>query len=530
MSPRPSTPSSALSHVGEVIRLEADESFPARLALRRPDFVFNIAEGLYGPNRESHVPAICEFLGIPYHASDPLTLALTLHKGRAKEILAYYGVPTAPFVVANTRADARNVNAALPALRQAGAGGIGQGHHREVPLHQPGRAGAAGRRPARDLSGAGADRELAAGPGVHRRHPGQRREARCLPHRRDALGGAAAGRQPIYGYEAKWLWDTPEHPLDLFECPADISEELAQDIRSAALGAYRVLGCRDWCRVDVRCDAAGRPMVVELNPLPGILPDPQDNSCFPKAARAAGMSYDDLIQTVADIAWRRISGRSLLAEDGLREESRSCSTGAARTGARRTSPRSWPTSTRSATSSGGGGTRSTLLPVHLGDVRWLPRVPRRPGLQPLRGDQRPRPVRGLVVGALELTGVPFTGCRSWPVTICHRKHIANTLLAAAGVPVPPSCWRGNKTADRFPLPVIVKPSAEDASVGIDAGAVCTTQGRSSGRLAQICEQWDEVLVQEYVAGPRGQRGVRRQGILPISEILFDGCPRAPGPS
>ena len=38
---------------------------------------------------------------------------------------------------------------------------------------------------------------------------------------------------------------------------------------------------------------AGDPMVVELNPLPGILPDPRDNSCFPKAARAAGMDYDD---------------------------------------------------------------------------------------------------------------------------------------------------------------------------------------------------------------------------------------------
>ena len=64
----------------------------------------------------------------------------------------------------------------------------------------------------------------------------------------------------------------------------------------------------------VRCDAGNRPMVVELNPLPGILPDPRDKSCFPKAARAAGMGYDELIRTVADIAWRRISGRSLLAE------------------------------------------------------------------------------------------------------------------------------------------------------------------------------------------------------------------------
>ena len=80
------------------------------------------------------------------------------------------------------------------------------------------------------------------------------------------------------------------------------------------MSTYRILGCRDWARVDVRCDAAGRPMVIEVNPLPGILPNPADNSCFPKAARAVGMSYDTLIQTVADIAWRRISGKSLLAK------------------------------------------------------------------------------------------------------------------------------------------------------------------------------------------------------------------------
>jgi D-alanine-D-alanine ligase len=48
--------------------------------------------------------------------------------------------------------------------------------------------------------------------------------------------------------------------------------------------------------VDVRLDAAGIPNLVEVNPLPGILPDPADNSCLPKAARAAGLSYDELIQ------------------------------------------------------------------------------------------------------------------------------------------------------------------------------------------------------------------------------------------
>lgn len=302
----------ALEGVGEVIRLEADKNFPRRVMEAKPDFVFNIAEGLYGVNRESHVPSICEFLGIPYHASDPLSLALTLHKGRAKEIMAYYGVPTAPFVVANTRADARNVNLPFPLFAKPALEGSGKGiteksfcSNRAKLVQEVG-----------DLLDTYQEPVLIESwlPGLEFTVAimGNGKEARCLPLVGMRWEALPLGAKPIYGYEAKWLWDTPDHPLDLFECPADISKELARDVRSAALSAYRVLGCRDWCRVDVRCDGAGRPMVVELNPLPGILPNPQDNSCFPKAARAAGMSYDTLIQTVADTAWRRISGRSLL--------------------------------------------------------------------------------------------------------------------------------------------------------------------------------------------------------------------------
>jgi hypothetical protein len=53
---------------------------------------------------------------------------------------------------------------------------------------------------------------------------------------------------------------------------------------------------------------------VELNPLPGIIPDPLMNSCFPKAARVAGFGYDELIQEVVRIAWRRITGREAGAQ------------------------------------------------------------------------------------------------------------------------------------------------------------------------------------------------------------------------
>jgi D-alanine-D-alanine ligase len=59
------------------------------------------------------------------------------------------------------------------------------------------------------------------------------------------------------------------------------------------------------------------PNVLELNPLPGIIPDPAMNSCFPKAARAAGLSYDELVQEVVHIAWRRLTGRDVGVDAGM---------------------------------------------------------------------------------------------------------------------------------------------------------------------------------------------------------------------
>jgi D-alanine-D-alanine ligase len=129
--------------------------------------------------------------------------------------------------------------------------------------------------------------------------------AQVLPIVGIDFGALPAGALPIYGFEAKWLWDRPDHPLDIFACPAPIDDQLRSEIERVTLAAYRVLGCRDWSRVDVRLDADGVPCVVEINPLPGILPDPADNSCFPKAARAAGMSYDELIQTCLMLAAQR---------------------------------------------------------------------------------------------------------------------------------------------------------------------------------------------------------------------------------
>jgi D-alanine-D-alanine ligase len=172
-----------------------------------------------------------------------------------------------------------------------------------------------------------------------------------------------------------------------------------------------------------------------------------------------------------------------------------------------------------------------LLPVRYADFRWLSRV-RRADLvfnlcEGINGHAR---FEDLVVGTLELTGVPFTGCRAWPTTVCHRKHVANTLLSSAGLPVPAfTLAQANKGPSEFPLPAIVKPAAEDASVGIDNSAVCTSKRALKRRVAQMLEQFDEVVVQEYVAGREFNVGFVGSRMLPIAEIRFDDLPEGTWP-
>ncbi len=292
-----------------MLRLEAVADFPCRLRASRPDIVFNIAEGWTGPNREAHVPAICEFYDIPYTGSDPLTLSLGLEKRRAKEVFRARGVPTAAYLVVDPACGRPPERYPIPAIVKP----LFEGSSKGIPDHAYcGTQEAVRRRVAEVLD------EYRQPALVERFLPG--REFTCailgngpatrvLPIVEVRLGALPAGAAPIYGYEAKWLWDSPDRPLDIFACPADVGPELAGALERTALAAHRALGCRDWSRVDLRLDDDGRPHVIEVNPLPGILPDPRQNSCFPKAARAAGLDYDALIGGVLTIALERYGMR-----------------------------------------------------------------------------------------------------------------------------------------------------------------------------------------------------------------------------
>ena len=295
----------ALEERYDVVMIEANEHAFEKFLSLRPDFVFNIAEGLHGVSREAQIPAMLEMLRIPYLGSDPLTLSVCLDKARAKEILSYHQVPTAPFSVVHSVDELDGVRMKFPAMVKPLHEGSSKGIfnscvvHDSVALkrearvvletyHEP--ALVEEFLPGREFTVA----MLGNGPGVQ-----------VLPIVEIRFDALPEGMNHIYSYEAKWIWDTADNPLDIFDCPARIQPGLQRDIESICKTAFHVLNCRDWSRIDVRLDGHGRPHIIEINPLPGILPKIEDNSCFPKAARAAGLSYNALMNAVLDIAMER---------------------------------------------------------------------------------------------------------------------------------------------------------------------------------------------------------------------------------
>ena len=129
-----------------------------------------------------------------------------------------------------------------------------------------------------------------------------------------------------------------------------------------------------------------------------------------------------------------------------------------------------------------------------------------------------------VVATLEFAGVPVTGASAWTLAACRRKATANAILTQAGLPIPRWTVAQGKIQDDFPLPAIIKPAAEDASAGLDRGSVVADRKALRARVAAMTEQFDEVLVQQYVAGRELNVGFVGDRALPIAEIDFSGMP------
>jgi len=259
----------------------------------RWDLVFNIAEGVSGRSREAQVPAVCELFDQPYTFSDPLTCAVTLDKPLAKRLVRDSGLPTAPFAVVGSKAEAAGVQLAPPLFIKPAAEGSSKGvtERSRVPSRE-------------ELPGACADLLAAFRQPVL--------VESYLPGREVTVGIVGNGESARVVGVMEVLYSNGDGGDYTALAKAEYEERVRYRLldgeplgvraRQVALGVYHALGCRDAGRVDLRCDEAGEPHFLEVNPLPGLHPVRSD---LPILSRLAGLSYSELLGDIVEASGRR---------------------------------------------------------------------------------------------------------------------------------------------------------------------------------------------------------------------------------
>ncbi|ACV33918.1 D-alanine--D-alanine ligase [Accumulibacter sp.] len=245
---------------------------------------FIALHGRYG--EDGTIQGALELMGIPYTGSGVMASALGMDKWRTKLLWQAAGLPVPPYLMLDDATDLAAVEAALglPLFVKPACEGSSIGI---TKVKRPGELAAARAEAARHDSLVIAERAILGGE-----------------YTVAILGNAALPiikiepSNEFYDYEAKYLRDDTA-----YRCPCGLTETRESELRQQALDAFRVLGGRGWGRVDFLLDQAaaaggGAAYFLEVNTSPGMT----DHSLVPMAARAAGMSYDDLVVRILALA------------------------------------------------------------------------------------------------------------------------------------------------------------------------------------------------------------------------------------
>ncbi len=255
----------------------------------KPAAVFNLHEGsIHDGETETYVACILEWLQVPFTGSPARTLSLAHAKHLTKRILIGAGLATPGFFVVERLPVPRRTSdwpvIVKPAQQDAS---VGMDQESVVTSQRQ-----LERRVAYILEEYGP-------PVLVEEFIGGRElnvaliedpELRTLPPS-EILFQHGPGHWPILTYAGKWRTDSPEFIHTPPHCPADISPRLARRVATLAQEAYRLLGCRDYARVDFRVRPAGQPTILEVNPNPDISAE----AGFCRCLAAGGMSRAEFI-------------------------------------------------------------------------------------------------------------------------------------------------------------------------------------------------------------------------------------------
>jgi D-alanine-D-alanine ligase len=278
----------ALERLGhEVVPLDAGADLVKRLSEERPDAAF---VAMHGPGGEDGTAQeLLEILGIPFTGPGVAACARCMDKVLAKHEFVAAGVPTPDWFAFNETA-----------FRELGAADALSGIEERLgfPLVvKPSRGGSA-----LGVKFAAGPSEVPAALVSAFSYDDRVLLERFVEGRELAVSVLGGEALPIveaiptggdrYDFEARY-----EIGRTTFACPADLTDAEAAAVTAAALAAYEALGCAGFSRVDLILAAEG-PQVLEVNAIPGLT----DTSLLPQAAEAAGMSFEDLVGKILDLA------------------------------------------------------------------------------------------------------------------------------------------------------------------------------------------------------------------------------------
>jgi D-alanine-D-alanine ligase len=251
----------------------------AALIAEKFDRVFIALHGRYG--EDGTIQGALELLGIPYSGSGVLASALAMDKWRTKLVWQAAGIPTPRYELLHQASDLKAVVArlGLPIMVKPANEGSSIGMSKVCA--------AADLEEAYTLA-ANYDRVVIAEQFIQ----GSELTA-------GVLGGEALPLirletpRAFYDYEAKYAASDTRYIL-----PCGLAADAESALQRQVLDAFNALGCAGWGRVDLMLDAAGMPWFIEVNTSPGMT----DHSLVPMAARHAGLSFEDLVLRILELA------------------------------------------------------------------------------------------------------------------------------------------------------------------------------------------------------------------------------------
>ncbi len=267
----------------------------------RPDLIFNLCEEYHSQTQlEMHIAALLELLAIPFTGSSSLVLGLSQDKGKTKSILAHYGIPTPAYQVWTREENKLSPDLHFPFVVKPLGEDASLGIDNDAYVQDEKSL----RRQVQKIH------QLHGQPALVEEYIDGRElnvsilgntALQVLPISEIDFSTLPAKIPRICSYAAKWMEGSQEFIHTVPFCPAVLSLEIEKKVLEVSLQSYRITGCRDYGRVDIRLSLEGIPYVLEINANPDISPD----AGMTRSAKVAGYAYPDFIGRIAELAWAR---------------------------------------------------------------------------------------------------------------------------------------------------------------------------------------------------------------------------------